>query len=288
MTKFLRYAEIRGFLRCRTPVSADERPPNRLQYCTGCPNWFTGAAMYFRTALPVECADVAKLNIYGCADSSTVCDEAVLGIANVWVNVPPEPADILVDCRAQQAFALDLAHTAIQTAAERFSFQLDSFVAAKALVEKDDYVLRYQIGKTRKSADRKYAASVWCHFDSHFKTELIVLNSAGGEHCRYQFATGDETSIGQLLWQGNDRVHVPLTSVTGDAYWDCSLDGTFSFKFPKSDDGSAHHLYQHATMLLDGTWVLPDKHAGMQLLQRAADAGYKHAIRRLQLIIDNC
>ncbi|ADB15786.1 hypothetical protein Psta_1103 [Pirellula staleyi DSM 6068] len=48
MAKYLRYAEVRGFLRCPTP---DESPANRLDYLSGCPNWFTGAAMYFRLAL---------------------------------------------------------------------------------------------------------------------------------------------------------------------------------------------------------------------------------------------
>lgn len=282
MAKYLRYAEIRGFLRCHTHVTADESDANTLRYLVGCPNWFTGAKMYFRTALPVASPHVQKLNIYGCPSSPTFCDEAVLGIASVWVNVPADSSSILGSCRSQQAFALELAHSAVLAAAERFSFDVSSFLAAKKQVEGNDYALRYLIGKTRKSPNRKYAASVWCQFDTQYRCELVVTGCDGAEHCRYHFACGDENSVGQLRWHGNEQVHVPLTAVSGDAYWACSLDGTSSFVFPKSDNGSAHHLYQHATMLLDGLWVMPDRQTGMQLLERAAKAGYKHAIRRLE------
>ncbi|QDS90925.1 hypothetical protein EC9_51430 [Rosistilla ulvae] len=287
MAKYLRYAEVRGFLgRSRQPT-ADERDTNRLAYLVGCPNWHTGATMYFRSALPVECPHVQKLNIYGCPNSPTLCDEPVLGIASVWVNVPPDPSSGLGSCRLQQAFALELAHTAVLSAAERFSFDVAPFLAAKKQVEENDYALRYQIGKTRKSPNRKFAASVWCHFDTQYRSELLVTSSDGSLRCRYQFATGDERSIGQLRWHGNEQVHVPLAALPGDAYWACSLDETFSFRFPKSEGGSAHHLYQHATMLLDGPWVMPDSQRGMQLLESAANAGYKHAIRRLQHMKQN-
>lgn len=287
MAKYLRYAEVRGFLRRPTAVGADESDANTLAYLVGCPNWFTGASMYFRIALPVACADVTKLNIYGCPETSTHCEEAVLGIASVWVTVPRNPPNELTNCRMQQAFTLDLAHTAILAAAERYSFDTGPFVAAKRQVEENDYALRFQIGKTKKSPDKKYAASVWCEFDTQFRTELIVTRGDGSECCRYQFATTDDTSVGQLQWHGNEQVHVPLTAVSGDAYWACSLDGTFSFVFPKSESGSAHDLYRHATMLLDGTWVLPDRESGLRLLERAAAGGYKHAIRRLQMIREN-
>ncbi len=287
MAKYLRYAEIRGFLRRTSPVGADESDANRLTYLVGCPNWFTGASMYFRTALPVACSDVQKLNIYGCPDSPTFCDEPVLGIASVWVNVPADPGEMLVDCRLQQAFTLDMAHTAILAAAGQFSFDVSPFVEAKKQVEENNYALKYQIGKTRKSPDRKYSASVWCDFDTQFRTELVVTRSDGSECCRYQFATTDDSSIGQLQWHGNEKVHVPLTAVSGGAYWACSLDGTYSFVFPKSEGGSAHDLYRHATMLLDGPWVMPDRESGLRLLERAADAGYKHAIRRLQVLQHN-
>ncbi len=287
MAKYLRYAEIRGFLQHPTRVNADERDTNRLTYLVGCPNWHTGATMYFRSALPVQCPHVQKLNIYGCPNSPTFCDEPVLGIASVWVNVPPAPPDVLRSCRCQQVFTLELAHTAVLAAAGRFCFDVTSFLVAKKQVEENDYALAYQIGKTRKSPNRKYAASVWCHFDTQYRTELLVIGDDGSQLCRYQFATGDENSIGQLRWHGNEQVHVPLTAVSGDAYWACSLDGTFSFVFPKSEGGSAHHLYQHATLLLDGPWVMPDTHIGMQLLERAADAGYQHAIRRLQRVKQN-
>lgn len=287
MAKYLRYAEIRGFLRRPSNVGADESEANRLPYLVGCPNWFTGASMYFRAALPVACSDVQKLNIYGCPDSPTYCDEPVLGIASVWVNVPVDRGEMLVSCRLQQAFTLDVAHTAILAAAERFSFGVTPFVAARKLVEENDYALRFQIGKTKKSPNRKYSASVWCDFDTQYRTELVVARNDGSEYCRYQFATTNDSSIGQLQWQGNEKVHVPLTAVSGGAYWDCSLDGTFSFVFPKSEGGSAHDLYRHATMLLDGPWVMPDTESGLRLLEQAADAGYKHAIRRLQMLQHN-
>lgn len=284
MAKYLRYAEVRGFLRRPSAVGADESEANRLTYLVGCPNWFTGASMYFRMALPVACADVKKLNIYGCPETQTHCDGPVLGFADVWVNVPTDPSEMRGNCRLQQAFTLDLAHTAILAAAEQYSFDVSPFVAAKKQVEEDGYALRFQIGKTKKSPDRKYSASVWCDFDTQFRTELVVTRSDGSDYCRYQFATTDDSSVGQLQWQGNDKVHVPLTAVSGDAYWACSLDGTFSFVFPKSEGGSPHDLYRHATMLLDGPWVMPDRESGLRLLERAADAGYKHAIRRLQVL----
>ena len=279
MAKYLRDAEIRGFLREPT---YDESDSNRLSYLVGCKNWFTGAAMYFRSALPVECLGVQKLNIYGCPNSETVCDESTLGIATVWVNVPSKIPSHLDNCTSQQAFALELAHSGITAASRRFNFNLDAFDEAKASVEKSAYALNYQLGKAKTSPDRKYTAAVFCRHDNSYITELRVMKKDGSLQCLYPFANGNENSIGQLRWDACDRIRIPLTAITGDAYWECHLDGRFRFVFLKSGIGDSHHLYQHALLLLDGTWVLPDRIAGMDLLERSAQAGYKHAVRRLQ------
>jgi hypothetical protein len=105
----------------------------------------------------------------------------------------------------------------------------------------------------------------------------------GTLECVSHFANGNEHSIGQLRWDGYDKIRIPLTAVTGDAHWNIFLDGSVRFVFPKSDTCDPHHQYQHAILLLDGTFVVPDRIAGLDLLERSAKAGYKHAIRRLQL-----
>lgn len=279
MTKFLRDAEIRGFLR---EPRCDESDANRLSYLGGCQNWFTGAAMYFRIALPVPCFGVQKLNIYGCPDLETICSESLLGIATVWVNIPSSVPAELKNCRSQQQFTLDLAHSGIIAASRRFEFDLERFHAANVRVKENAYALTYQIGKTKTSPDKKFTAAVLYRYDNGCITELCVMKKDGSLQCRYQFARGNETSIGQLRWEASDKICIPLTGVTGDAHWECNLDGRFEFVFPKSQTGDSHHLYQHATLLLDGTWVLPDRRAGLALLERSAKAGYKHAIRRLQ------
>ena len=278
MAKYLRDAEIRGFL--REPTC--ESDSNRITYLTGCENWFTGAAMYFRKALPVQCFGVQKLNIYGCPNAETICDESTLGIANVWVNVPSIVPSSLDNCKSQQAFALELAHAGIIAASKRFEFNLAVFDEAKMSVEENDYVLSYEIGKSKASPDRKYTAAVFCRYDNRYITELRVMQKDGTLQCLYHFANGNENSIGQLRWDACDKIRIPLTAVTGDAHWDCYLDGRIRFVFPKSETGDSHQLYQHAILLLDGAFVVPDRIAGMDLLERSAKAGYKHAIRRLQ------
>jgi len=97
MAKYRRDAKIRGFL--REPTN-DESDANRLTYLVGCENWFTGVAMYFRIALPVPCVGVQKLNIYGCPNSPTICEEPTLGIATVWVKVPSKAPAALDDCKS--------------------------------------------------------------------------------------------------------------------------------------------------------------------------------------------
>lgn len=283
MTKFLRDAEIRGFLREPT----FESDSNRITYLTGCENWFTGAAMYFRKALPIQCSGVQKLNIYGCPDAETRCDESTLGIANVWVNVPSMAPPSLYGCTSQQAFVLDLAHAGIVAASKRFAFDVAVFDEAKLDVEANDYRLRYQIGKTKASPDRKYTAAVFCRFDKQYISELRVMKHDGTLEGVYHFANGNEHSIGQLRWDGCDKIRIPLTAVTGDAHWNIFLDGRVRFVFPKSEMCDPHHQYQHAILLLDGTFVLPDKIAGLDLLERSAKAGYKHAIRRMQRELQN-
>lgn len=238
--------------------------------------------MYFRIALPVECFGVQKLNIYGCPDSATICSESILGIATVWTNIPSSAPAGLENCRSQQQFTLDLAHTGIIAASRRFEFELDRFHVAKLSVEQNEYALAYQIGKTKTSPDKRFTAAILYRYDNGCITELRVMRKDGTLQCQYQFARGDEASIGQLRWEAADKICIPLTAVTGDAHWDCNLDGRFEFVFPRSQTGDSHHLYQHATLLLDGTWVLPDRRAGLDLLERAAKAGYKHAIRRFQ------
>jgi hypothetical protein len=104
----------------------------------------------------------------------------------------------------------------------------------------------------------------------------------GTLECVYHFASGNEHSIGQLRWDGCDKIRIPLTALTGDAHWNIFLDGRVRFVFPKSEIGDPHYLYQHAILLLDGAFVVPDRIAGLDLLERSAKAGYKHAIRRLQ------
>ena len=278
MTKYLRDAEIRGFL--RAPIY--ESDSNRITYLTGCENWFTGAAMYFRKALPVPCSGVQKLNIYGCPNAETICGESVLGIADVWVNVPSLSPSFLNDCKSQQAFVLDLAHEGIVAASKRFAFDVAVFDEAKLYMEENDYRLSYQIGKTKASPDRKYTAAVFCRFDKQYISELRVIKHDGTLECVFHFANGNEDSIGQLRWDGYDKIRIPLTAISGDAHWEYVLGNRVRFVFPKSEMGDPHYLHQHAILLLDGAFVVPDKIAGLDLLERSAKAGYKHAIRRMQ------
>ncbi|MFM7187661.1 MAG: hypothetical protein ACKO14_07565 [Armatimonadota bacterium] len=238
--------------------------------------------MYFRKALPVHCSGVQKLNIYGCPNTETRCDESTLGIADVWVNVPSIAPPSLHDCKSQRAFVLDLAHAGIVAASNRFAFDVAVFEEAKLYVEEHDYRLSYQIGKTKSSPDRKYTAAVFCKFDNQYITELRVMKNDGTLDCVSHFANGNEYSIGQLRWDGCARVRIPFTAVTGDAHWICSLDGRVRFVFPKSEMCDPLYMYQHAILLLDGSFVVPDRIAGLELLEHSAKAGYKHAIRRLQ------
>lgn len=197
------------------------------------------------------------------------------------MNVPSIVPSSLDNCKSQQAFALELAHAGIIAASKRFEFDLTVFDKAKISVEENDYILSYEIGKSKASPDRKYTASVFCRYDNHYISELRVMKKDGTHQCLYHFANGNENSIGQLRWVACDKIRIPLTAVSGDAHWDCDLDGRIRFVFPKSETGDSHQLYQHAILLLDGTWVVPDRIAGMDLLERSAKAGYKHAIRRL-------
>ena len=73
----------------------------------------------------------------------------------------------------------------------------------------------------------------------------------------------------------------------GTAQPQVAVAGEGTFVFPRSECRSAQHWYQHATMLLDGLWVMPDRRTGMQLLERAASAGYQHAINRLRAMQQN-
>jgi len=237
--------------------------------------------MYFRKALSVLCSDVQKLNMYGCPNGETVCGEPTLGIADVWVNFPSVTPASVNDCKSQQAFVRDLVHEGIVAASKRFGFAVDNFVEAKLYVEQSDYQLSYQIGNSKASPDRKYTAAVWCNFDNQYICKLRVMNRDGTLLCVCHFANGNEHSIGQLRWDGCDNVRIPLTTVTGDAYWNCHLDGSVRFVFPKSETGDPHHLYQHAILLLDWAFVVFDRTARLDLLVRSVSPGFKYAIRRL-------
>jgi len=277
MAKNLRGAEVRGFLRAPT----HESDSNQITYLTGCENWFTGAAMYFRKALPVPCSGVQKLNIYGCPNAETICGESVLGIADVWVNVPSLSPSFLNDCKSQQAFVLEVAHAGIIAASKRFAFDVAVFDEAKRYVEENDFQLSYQIGKSKASPDRQHIAAVFCRYDNQYICELRVMKKDGTLDCVVHFANGNEDSIGQLRWDGYDKIRIPLTAISGDAHWEYVLGTRVRFVFPKSEIGDPHYLYQHAILLLDGAFVVPDTIAGLDLLERSAKAGYKHAIRRM-------
>jgi TPR repeat protein len=66
-------------------------------------------------------------------------------------------------------------------------------------------------------------------------------------------------------------------------YWLCSIDGTVEFRYPQADSNDPHAIYRLATILLDGYGVIPNPSKGMELLERCAKMGYKHAIKRLQM-----
>jgi hypothetical protein len=277
MSKFLRQIEFRGFLRDATH---DESRPNLYNYFEPHDNFLTGLWAYARYALPVRCDGVAKINCYGCPNTATRCDEPCLNIASLWISIPERLPTKIDGCLKQQEFMVELAHRGLKHASNEYRFDFSPFEAAKSKVDANQYRFEFQIGNTKKSPNRSLAAFIWCFYDHGFKTEVVFTTRDGGFFNRTIFATANEQTISAIRWLDQERVQISSKDFNG-SYWICDIHGNAEFVFGLASSNSPHHIYMHATILINGQGVLAEREKGIELMNKAAGMGFKHAINYL-------
>lgn len=275
MTKYLRYLSFRGFQ--RSPVDSDAATIAIAKNWE--PNVWNGIDMYERYALPVPCSDVAKINIYASLDGCLPPTKPVLGIAVCWVEVT-EDVSSLSTVRDQQEFVLSLVHSAVLSVADDFGFDKVPFVSAYQKVIDEDFRNEMCIGRPRSSPNRRLKAQIFYRFDNRPETYVLIRDKSGDVVQQIHFAQSSPESLGPIQWISNDELCIWHKNMRD--HWLCHLEGHVQFVYPPAETGDAHALYRLATMLIEGQGVLPDFERGIRLLQQAADAGYKHAQRRLE------
>ncbi len=277
MSKFLRQIEFRGFLR---EATHDESRSNLFDYFETHDNFLTGLWAYTRYTLPIRCDGVARINLYGCLNTATRCDEPCLSIGSLWVLLPailPPSIDV---CLNQQKFMVELAHCGLEHASNEYNFDFAPFEAAKLQTEANRYRFEFQIGKTKTSPNRSLNAFIWCYYDHGFKTEVVFTTRDGVVVKRKIFATTNEQTVSSIRWLDHERVQIASKDFNG-SYWVCDIHGNTEFFFGLASSNSPHHIYRHATILIDGQGVLAERDKGIELLNQAASMGFKHAINRL-------
>ncbi|MEP3479013.1 MAG: SEL1-like repeat protein [Fuerstiella sp.] len=235
--------------------------------------------MYERYALPVRCAGLAKLAIYGSHHGILPPTEPVDGVALCWVEVS-ENLSAYRTVRHQQELMLQLEHSAVLSVADKYRFDAAPFVSAFQRVIEEDFRNEFCVGSQHSSPDRRLKAQVFYRFDNFPQTYLLIRDKDGVEVQRILFAHSSPDSLGKLHWVSNDKICVWHKNKS--EHWLCGLDGTIQFVYPPADTGDVHAIYRLATMLLDGKGVIPDHESGYMLLELAANGGYKHAKRRLE------
>lgn len=274
MTKYFRYLSFRGIQ--QSPVDSDAATIAIAKHWE--PNVWNGIKMYERYALPVPCTELAKLNIYGSLDGCLPPTDPVLGVAFCWVEVTQDLSS-LTTTQLRQAFVLQLVHSAVLAVADHFGFDNAPFIAAYQKVIDDDFQNEYCVGSPRSSPNRRLKAQISYRFDKRPETYVVIRDKRGDAVQEILFAHSLPESIGTIRWISNDEICVWHKNKRD--HWLCNLNGLSRFVYPPAETGDAHALYRLATMLIDGQGVIPDYPRGMGLLQQAANAGYKHAQRRL-------
>lgn len=83
-------------------------------------------------------------------------------------------------------------------------------------------------------------------------------------------------------WLNNTSFKIYSSNKHFKGYWIAYITGEVEFIFDRSNSGNPHHLFMLGKMYFSGELVLEDKRKGIELIKKAANQGYKHALNWLK------
>jgi TPR repeat protein len=87
-----------------------------------------------------------------------------------------------------------------------------------------------------------------------------------------------------IRWQ-NDT-HVLIYQENARDYWSYDInESELTFHYPRAESGEPQGEFELGLIYLSGRMVTMDREKAVYWIKRAADKGYKHAIRKLERLI---
>lgn len=241
--------------------------------------------MYEHHALPMKSNGVAKVNLFFTAEELDRDPGEVLEIAHVFERFDLQQL-LSGSPKSKQQYFLDRFHGGMLRCASQFGWDPTPLVAARKKIIEDDFHFSFFWKKPLSSPDRKIKVQAFVQVSpmpAHLY--LIFFDRKMSEFQRTLLSIGTdgpgmlEFVLGSIRWLDSETVRVQHENQRD--YWLVTPDGGVEFHFPRADDGDPHGEYELGKMYLEGRYVLADRDRGLDLIQSAADKGFKHAINLL-------
>jgi hypothetical protein len=272
MAKYLRGIQITGTSECAQALSAPS-----IRHL----NW-----MFERYATPCRSGGVAKIIVTlttGPSGEIRLLDEE--GIAGIAEHFAPQNFLALPEREQQEEFLCRI-HAALIRCTNQPGWDRAPLDAARDRIMAENFATGFFWKKPVASPDRRWKAQAFIQAGVHTFIDLVFFNRELAEQRRVRFsaiptsAGAAEFVLGRMNWLDNQTVRI-LHQNNRD-YWTCGVDGSLAFHFPNAEDGNPQGLFQLGRLYDEGLYVLPDRERGLELIQQAAAAGYRHARRFME------
>jgi hypothetical protein len=279
MAKYLRFIDYH-FANVECPT--DDRP---LAVIGSAPESWPLRWMYEHLATPLPSGGVSKVNIYFTATTASDDPSEVLGIATVHQHF--DPAHFFPRApRDRQRYFLEQFHCAMLSCADHFGWDRQRLVDVHRQIIERDFRFTFFWKKPLASLDRRVKAQPFIDVSTYpTHLSLIFFDRKMHELRRTLLSVGTdgpgavEFALGDIRWIDANTIRIQHQNERD--YWLCTTDGDLQFCYPRADHGDPHGQYDLGRMYFDGQWVLQDRIRGLQLIEAAAQQGFKHAIRFL-------
>ncbi len=174
-----------------------------------------------------------------------------------------------------------LCHSSIVEYVKDKGWDIMPFMDAFTHLQDSNYKFIDYYGRQKSSPDRKKRARIWFVDDYSETGTFVEFSDRIGLRTNLVKFTPSGLSVfngdvKDLSWVDNECVKVPLGDERRSEYWLVNRNGEVNFISPETDD--AHQLFRLGQMYWDGVRILKDEKKGIDLIRKAAEQGYKHAV----------
>lgn len=191
----------------------------------------------------------------------------------------------------QNRLILDIIVNALKSHASKLAIRPDLVENAAARIRHDNYCWFGPIGKPKSAKNlagvkaglslrfcQKAVVTLGISFPENEGRSVTLLSQEVNEN---YWLVSTCLQFHSLTWDSEDRIFVYQDNARD--YWSYSLqESKLEFHYPPAEQGDAHGEFALGQIYLAGRMVPKDTNKGLELIERSAEQGYKHAIRFLQ------